>query len=37
LSRVIYALVGIAGLIGALMLPRLRAVEPRRFADRPSV
>lgn len=36
LSRVIYALVGVSGLIAALMLPRLRSVEPqRRLVDRP--
>lgn len=35
-SRVVYALVGVAGLIAALMLPRLRSVEsPRRLVDRP--
>jgi len=33
-SRVVYALVGVAGLIGLLTLPRLRAIEPRRLADR---
>ncbi len=34
-SRVIYALVGLAGIIAAVMLPRMRAVEHRRLADRP--
>ncbi len=36
-SRVIYALVGLAGLIAAVMLPRMRAVEHRKLADRPLV
>jgi len=34
-SRVIYAVVGVAGLIAAVMLPRLKAVESRRLTDRP--
>jgi uncharacterized membrane protein YuzA (DUF378 family) len=35
-SRVVYALVGVAGFIAALMLPRLRAIEPqRRLVERP--
>lgn len=40
LSRVIYALVGIAGVIGALMLPRLHPTEGfrhHRFTERPSM
>ena len=36
-SRVVYALVGVAGLVGLLMLPRLRAVEPRRLAEQPYI
>lgn len=36
-SRVVYALVGVAGLAGLLMLPRLRAVEPRRLSEQPYV
>jgi hypothetical protein len=34
-SRVIYALVGLAGLIALFMLPRMKATERRRLADRP--
>jgi uncharacterized protein len=34
-SRVVYALVGLAGLIALLGLPRLRSTEHRRLADRP--
>jgi uncharacterized protein len=34
-SRVIYALVGIAGVIAAVMLPRMRAVEHPKFTDHP--
>ena len=35
-SRVIYAIVGIAGLLGAIFLPRLHGdVSPRRLASRP--
>jgi uncharacterized membrane protein YuzA (DUF378 family) len=34
-SRVVYALVGIAGIIAVLMLPKLKAVEPHRLSDRP--
>jgi uncharacterized membrane protein YuzA (DUF378 family) len=34
-SRVIYALVGIAGVAGLVMLPRLRSIEHRRLSDRP--
>jgi uncharacterized protein len=36
-SRVIYALVGVAGLIAALMLPRMRMVQRPTIADRPLV
>jgi len=35
ISRVIYALVGVAGLIAVLMLPKLKAVAPHRLSDRP--
>ena len=35
MSRVVYALVGVAGLIAVLMLPRLKAVTPHRLSDRP--
>jgi uncharacterized membrane protein YuzA (DUF378 family) len=34
ISRVIYAIVGVAGVIAAVMLPRLRAVEGRKLAER---
>jgi uncharacterized protein len=34
-SRVVYAAVGLAGLIALLMLPRLRAVDHPRLVDRP--
>jgi uncharacterized membrane protein YuzA (DUF378 family) len=34
LSRVIYAIVGIAGLVAALMLPRLGTVEERPLSER---
>jgi uncharacterized protein len=34
-SRVVYAVVGLAGLIALLGLPRLRSIEHRRLADRP--
>jgi uncharacterized membrane protein YuzA (DUF378 family) len=34
-SRVIYAIVGLAGVAAAVMLPRLKSVEHRRLADRP--
>lgn len=34
-SRVIYALVGIAGVIGLVMLPKLRALTDRGYAERP--
>ena len=34
-SRVVYAVVGLAGLIALLMLPRLRAVDHPRLVDRP--
>ncbi len=40
ISRFIYALVGIAGVIGALMLPRLHPTEGtrrHRLAERPSM
>jgi uncharacterized membrane protein YuzA (DUF378 family) len=33
-SRVIYALVGLAGIASLVMLPKMKAVEHRRFADR---
>lgn len=36
-SRVIYALVGLAGLVAVFLLPRMRAVEHRKLADRPLV
>ena len=34
-SRVVYAIVGLAGLLGAFLLPRLHALAPRRFEDAP--
>jgi hypothetical protein len=34
ISRVVYAIVGVAGVVAALMLPRLRAVEGRKLAER---
>ena len=37
ISRVVYALVGVAGVIGLLTLPKLRAEEPRRLANQPYV
>jgi uncharacterized membrane protein YuzA (DUF378 family) len=41
ISRVIYALVGIAGVVGALMLPRLHPTEGgfrhHRLTERPSM
>ena len=37
ISRVVYALVGIAGVIAAVMLPRLRAVEDRKLTEHPLV
>ena len=33
-SRVIYALVGVAGIIAAAMLPRLHPTEGRKLAER---
>jgi uncharacterized membrane protein YuzA (DUF378 family) len=33
-SRVIYALVGLAGVASLVMLPKMKAIEHRRFADR---
>ncbi len=36
-SRVVYAAVGLAGLIALLMLPRLRAVDHPRLVDRTAV
>jgi uncharacterized membrane protein YuzA (DUF378 family) len=36
-SRVIYALIGLAGVIAALMLPKMRAVEHRGLTERPAV
>ena len=35
ISRLIYGVVGLAGLIVLLMIPRLRAVDHPRFVDRP--
>jgi uncharacterized membrane protein YuzA (DUF378 family) len=34
-SRVVYAAVGLAGIIALLMLPRLRSVDHPRLVDRP--
>lgn len=35
MSRVVYAAVGLAGIIALLMLPRLRSVDHPRLVDRP--
>ncbi|MBA3538940.1 MAG: DUF378 domain-containing protein [Deltaproteobacteria bacterium] len=36
-SRVVYALVGLSGLIAAFLLPKLHTVEGRRLASRTAV
>ncbi len=36
LSRIVYAIVGICGLVGALLLPKLHVVDTRGTLDRPA-